>query len=185
MADHVCPWWMGYVLVSPLRRLMHNPEKILAPHVTPGMKVLDIGCAMGFFSLPLAKMVAPDGKVLALDLQPKMIKVLNGRARKAGVDGMIDARICGPDHLGAEDMLGKINFALAFYMVHEVKEQRLLLDQVYALMASGGRFLILEPKHHVTRGEFQKTEAAAQQAGFKTMGQPSVKGSRSVLMGKD
>jgi len=185
MENHVCPWWMGYVLANPLRRFIHNPEKILSPHITPGMKVLDLGCAMGFFSLPLAKMVAPEGKVLSLDIQPKMLKVLNRRALKAGLAGIIDSRICGPDHLGAEDMLGKINFVLAFYMVHEVKESRSLLEQVHALLASKGRFLILEPKHHVTRSEFQKTEAAAQQAGFKTIGHPNVRGSRTLLMEKD
>ena len=49
--NHVCPWWMGYLLCCPLRRLLENPEKILGPHVHPGMKVVEPGCGMGFFSL--------------------------------------------------------------------------------------------------------------------------------------
>jgi hypothetical protein len=36
---HVCPWWGGYFIDNPLRRLFHNPEKIVGPYVQPGMTV--------------------------------------------------------------------------------------------------------------------------------------------------
>ena len=67
MANRTCPIWVGYLLASPLRKLLENPEKILKPHVNEGMKVLDIGSAMGFFSLPLAKIVSTKGKVVCVD----------------------------------------------------------------------------------------------------------------------
>ena len=54
----VCPWWGGYFIDNPLRRLLHDPEKILRPYATPGMTVMDIGCGMGFFSIAMAKIVA-------------------------------------------------------------------------------------------------------------------------------
>ena len=44
MAAHVCPWWMGYFIDNPLRRLLHNPEKTPGGHVKPGMTVMDVGC---------------------------------------------------------------------------------------------------------------------------------------------
>ena len=77
MSDRVCPVWVGYLLVSPLRRLFHNPEKILGPYVREGMKVLDVGCAMGFFWLPLAGMIGQTGKVVCIDMQERMITSLN------------------------------------------------------------------------------------------------------------
>ena len=40
---HVCPWWGGYFIDNPLRRLFHNPEKIVGPYVQPGMTVMDVG----------------------------------------------------------------------------------------------------------------------------------------------
>ena len=52
MADRVCPWWLGYFLASPIRKLVHDPRSILEAYVKSGMTALDIGCAMGFFSLP-------------------------------------------------------------------------------------------------------------------------------------
>ena len=43
MAEHVCPWWIGYLLVSPIRRWLQNPDKILSPYVSEGMTVLELG----------------------------------------------------------------------------------------------------------------------------------------------
>jgi 2-polyprenyl-3-methyl-5-hydroxy-6-metoxy-1,4-benzoquinol methylase len=51
--SHVCPWWGGYFIDNPLRRLLHNPEKIVGPYVQPGMTVMDVGCGMGIFSIAI------------------------------------------------------------------------------------------------------------------------------------
>ena len=80
MAEHVCPVWVGYLLASPLRKIFQNPDKILSAYVKEGMKVLDIGCAMGFFSLPMARMVGSGGKVICVDIQPNMLSSLKKRA---------------------------------------------------------------------------------------------------------
>ena len=48
MAQHcVCPWWVGYILASPVRKLWQNPGRILEPFVQPGMNVLEPGPGMG------------------------------------------------------------------------------------------------------------------------------------------
>ena len=47
MDEHVCPWWGGYFIDNPLRRLLHNPKKILGPYVKPGMTVMDFGWEAG------------------------------------------------------------------------------------------------------------------------------------------
>jgi len=83
MALRVCPWWIGYLLASPLRRrLGQDPVKILSPYVREGMTVLEPGPGMGFFTIPLARLVGPSGRVIAVDLQPKMIESLKRRAAK-------------------------------------------------------------------------------------------------------
>ncbi|QTA83790.1 SAM-dependent methyltransferase domain-containing protein [Desulfonema limicola] len=65
MSKRVCPIWIGYLLLNPIIKLYQNPEKILSPYVSEGMTVLDMGCAMGYFSLPLARMVGTGGKVMS------------------------------------------------------------------------------------------------------------------------
>ena len=89
MASHrVCPWWLGYFLVSPLRRLVEDPEKIVGPYVSEGMTVLEPGPGMGFFTLEMARRVGSSGRIIAVDLQPRMIASLKRRAarRSAGTN---------------------------------------------------------------------------------------------------
>ena len=84
MSNRVCPWWLGSLLASPVRRWMQgDPVEILKPFVREGMTVLEPGPGMGFFTIPLARLVGASGRVVAVDLQPKMIAGLKRRAAKA------------------------------------------------------------------------------------------------------
>jgi SAM-dependent methyltransferase len=119
MAKHVCPAWVGYLLLNPLRRLFENPDKIFGRFVRPGMYILEPGCGMGYFTLPLARMVGPTGRVIAVDVQPKMLSALSRRARKAGLAERIDIRSAAADRLGIADLAGAVDFAALIHMVHE------------------------------------------------------------------
>jgi ubiquinone/menaquinone biosynthesis C-methylase UbiE len=77
---HVCPWWLAYTFDNRLRRLIHNPQKILSGYVQEGMTVMDIGCGMGYFTLGLAELVGDAGQVLAVDLQQQMLDIMMKRA---------------------------------------------------------------------------------------------------------
>ena len=90
MAARICPPWKGYLLLNPLRKLLENPNKILGQFVREGMTVLEPGCGMGYFTLPLARLVGPEGRVVAVEIQPKMLSALERRARKAGLLSRIE-----------------------------------------------------------------------------------------------
>jgi len=181
MAEMVCPWWLGYVLANPLRRLLQDPDEIVADYVEPGMAVLDVGCAMGFFSLPMARMVGPGGRIVCVDMQQRMLDGLTRRARRAGVLDRIDARHCSQQSLGLEDLAGLVDFALAFGVVHEVPDPPRFLAEVAGALRDGGRFLIAEPKGHVKPGAFDRTIEAAQQTGLALLDRPEVPRSRAAL----
>jgi ubiquinone/menaquinone biosynthesis C-methylase UbiE len=53
-----------------------------------GMTVCDMGCGNGFYTLQLANMVGPRGRVLAVDIQPEMLVMLRHRAEQEGVDNI-------------------------------------------------------------------------------------------------
>lgn len=182
MSHGVCPWWLGYLLASPLRRLLQDPAEIVKPYVEEGMTVLDVGCGMGFFSLPLAKLVGEKGRVVCIDLQEKMIKGLLGRAKKAGLTDRIDARVCSQSSLGVSDLVGKIDFALAFALVHEVPDKDTLFSEIYRAMKSGGKVLFAEPSGHVSKPEFQKSVSLAQSVGFEMAGDLKIRRSHAVLL---
>ena len=182
MAERVCPWWLGYLLASPVRRLFEKPEEVLAPHVKGGMTAMDVGCAMGYFSLPMAELVGPSGRVLCVDLQERMIRSLLKRASRAGLSDRIETRVCSASDLGVQDLEGKVDFALTFAVVHEVPDAAGLLGQIHDVLVPGGRLLIAEPRGHVPEEAFAGTVAAAEKAGLAVIDRPDIKRSRTVLM---
>ena len=184
MAERVCPVWIGYLLASPIRKLFQNPEKILAPFVENGMKVLDIGPGMGFFSLPMARMVGADGKVICVDMQEGMLKSLQKRARKANMPDRIETRVCRQDSLGLEDLADSIDFALAFAVVHELPDASGFFSQVYMTLKQKGRLLVSEPKGHVSPDDFKRCIAVAEKSGLKIVERPGIARSRSVIFEK-
>ncbi len=182
MAERICPPWIGYLLASPLRRLFENPEKMLGDYVRPGMTILDAGSAMGFFSLAMARMVGPEGKIYAVDLQEKMIKSLKRRAAKAGVSDIIEARTCNQNSLEINDLTGKIDFAVAIHVVHEVPDASNFISEIYSALKPGAKFLIIEPKGHASPEGFAATEKAAVQAGFEIVDHPKIKRDWTVML---
>jgi 2-polyprenyl-3-methyl-5-hydroxy-6-metoxy-1,4-benzoquinol methylase len=184
MAGHRCPVWVGYFMLSPLRRLAQSPGRILGAHVREGMNVLDIGCAMGFFSLPMARMVGPGGRVTCVDVQAKMIESLAKRAARAGLADRIDARICSDESLCLDGLDGSIDFALAFAVVHEVRDPSRFFEDVARATKPGGRLLFAEPRGRVSEAEFEASLAAALRSGFEALDRPRIARSRAVVLGK-
>jgi ubiquinone/menaquinone biosynthesis C-methylase UbiE len=182
MAEHVCPVWIGYLLASPLRKLIQNPRKILAPYVQKGMTVLDIGCAMGFFSLPMARLVGAEGKVICVDLQEKMLTSLKQRAAKARLTDRIETRLCPKDALGIDDLAQRIDFALAFALVHEVPDAKKLFSEIHTALKPSGKLMIAEPMGRVPEEHFNTSLAGAQQNGFKIIDRPSISRAHAALL---
>jgi SAM-dependent methyltransferase len=166
MAKHICPFWVGYLLLNPLRKLLENPDKLLGPFVRPDMTVLEPGCAMGFFTLPLARMVGPTGRVIAVDIQPRMLEVLSRRAGKAGLSERIDIRRALPEGFGIGDLRHSVDFAVALHVVHEIPDPGAFFDQIRQALKPGGRFLVVEPRGHVSAEAFKQTVAFSEHAGF-------------------
>jgi len=182
MGHGVCPWWLGYLLASPLRRLLQDPVEILNPYAEEGMTVLDVGCGMGFFSLPLANLVGEKGRVVCIDLQEKMIKGLLARAERAGLADRIDARVCSGSSLEVSDLAGKIDFALAFALVHEVPDKDILFSEIHRAMKPAGKLLFAEPRGHVSKQDFERTVSLAQRMGFGVIRDLKIRRSHAVLL---
>jgi ubiquinone/menaquinone biosynthesis C-methylase UbiE len=181
---HICPWWIGYLLISPLRRLGQHPNKILSPYIKEGTIAADVGCGMGFFSLDMAKLVGDNGKVICVDLQEKMIASLMKRAAKAGLQNRIDQRVCSKNSLHLEDVENEIDFALAFAIVHEVPDAQSFFQQIYSALRPNGLLLFSEPKGHVSEINFQKSIDIAASAGFNPSESIDIRRSRSIVLKK-
>lgn len=176
---HTCPWWLAYSFDNPFRRLVHDPLAILGGDlVGEGQTAVDIGCGLGYFSLPLAEIVGPRGRIIALDLQSQMIQRARRRAARRGLAERIEFRVCAPDRLGLTE---PVDFALAFWMVHEVANPRVLLTELRSVLRPSGHLLIAEPRVHVPSRRFDETVGMARAAGFAVVAGPPVALSRSVV----
>jgi ubiquinone/menaquinone biosynthesis C-methylase UbiE len=182
MDKHVCPWYLGYLLASPLRRLFLNPEKILSTYVKEGMAVLEVGPGMGFFTLRLAKLVGETGQIICVDVQEKMLKNLRKRVDNAGLLWRIETRLCADSSLQIDDLKSKIDFVLAFAVVHEVPGAKKLFTEIFNSLKSGGVLLVSEPAGHVSKEEFDITLSIAQSVGFQILDYLKINRSHSVTM---
>jgi ubiquinone/menaquinone biosynthesis C-methylase UbiE len=161
---------------------MQDPARILQPYVKPSMCVLEIGPGMGFFSLPLARLVGENGRIVCVDLQSRMIEGLLKRAAKAGLSKRITARTCTSSSLQIGDCSDTFDFALAFAVVHEVPDARNLFSEIHAALRKGGTLLVSEPTGHVTEEGFRETITVAQSIGFREAGTPNIRQSLSRLL---
>ena len=184
MPERVCPWWLGYLLASPIRRLIENPEKIVAPYVKSGMTVLEVGPGMGFFTLPIARLVGEKGKIVCVDIQNKMLEGLNRRAKRAGLADRIATRLATSDSLNISDFAGQVDSVILIAVVHEVPDQRNLFVQIQQAMKPVALMLISEPKGHVTPESFEKMLEITKSLGFSEVSRPVIKGGISVVLKK-
>jgi 2-polyprenyl-3-methyl-5-hydroxy-6-metoxy-1,4-benzoquinol methylase len=184
MSQYVCPWWFGYFLISPIRRWMESPEKLLAPYVRAGMTVLEPGPGMGFLTLPLARLVGSAGRVVAVDIQAKMLESLRRRAAKAGLLARIETRLAQPDSMGVGDLRGAVDFVLAFWMVHEMPTAEVFFLEAAEALKPGGMLLLAEPKGHVKQEKFEQELAAARQTGLEVAERPAIRRSMATVLRK-
>lgn len=182
MAHSVCPWWLGYFLASPLRRLQYDPAALTAPYVRAGMTVLEPGPGMGFFTLELARRVGPSGRVVAVDIQPRMLARLKRRAADAGLLACIDARLAQPDAMGTADLAGTVDFVWAFAMVHEMPSASAFFEQAVQAMKPGARMLFAEPSGHVNTSLFEAEIESAAQAGLRMSDRPAIRRSQAAVL---
>jgi len=179
----VCPWQASSILTSSIRKVLHDPQRILSPHLAEGMVTMDIGCGIGFFTIPMAGIVGKSGDVIAVDMQVEMLEGLKKYADKAGTTN-ITRHKCAQDSLCVEKWNGTIEFALVFFMLHEVPDTERLIKELYDVLSEKGKLLFVEPVLHVCKATFQNSVDMITKSGFKAVGAPEISMSRTVLFTK-
>ena len=178
-SNRVCPVERAGRLDNRIRRWIQNPQKILKPYVEEGMTVLDIGCGPGFFSIDMAQMVGKAGRVIASDLQEGMLQKLRDKIQGTDLEKRITL------HKGEENRIGvseRVDFVLAFYMVHEVPSQEEFFNEIGTIIKPNGQVLIVEPPFRVSKSAFEETIRKARDAGFRPTGRPKVFLSKAVIL---
>lgn len=160
-----CPSWLVPLLENPYMEWQAGSRLLLdRACVEPGMWVLDIGAGPGRLSLPAAERVGPEGRVVALDLQPGMIRRLQQRIDERGVTNV------EPVLGGAGDgkvQRGVFDRAFLVTVLGEIVDQASALREIHEALKPGGILSITEvlpDPHYQTRATVRRL---AQAAGFR------------------
>jgi ubiquinone/menaquinone biosynthesis C-methylase UbiE len=175
----ICPVEKAGGLDNSVRRFLQNPQKLLKPFICEGMTVLDLGCGPGFFSIEIAKLLGNSGKVIAADLQNGMLEKVYKKIRGTDLEHRVELHKCQSDKIGVSE---KVDFVLAFYMIHEVPDHDRLFGELKSILKPDGQLYIIEPKFHVTKKEFEKMVDNLKGIGFEIVDRPKVFFSRTVLL---
>ena len=138
-----CPSWLGWMveLDNPFTRV--NRAGFIVDHLglNPGMNVLDAGCGPGRVTLPLAKSVGSQGKVVALDVQEKMLARVRTKAVNAGLSNIryLQAEL-GTGNLPQNEF----DRAILVSVLGEIPNQEAALREIYAALKPNGFLSITE-----------------------------------------
>jgi ubiquinone/menaquinone biosynthesis C-methylase UbiE len=79
---------------------LQNPYKIVGKYIKEGQVVMDLGCGPGLFSLAMAKLVGEKGKIISVDIQDEMLRLVKRKSERQGLSSRIILHKSQPEKLG-------------------------------------------------------------------------------------
>ena len=81
---------MALIMESRFRYMFFGPKKILeSAGIRPGMKVLEVGCGTGFFTIPAGRMIGKEGSLTAMDMLPISVETVADKVRRADLSDVV------------------------------------------------------------------------------------------------
>lgn len=130
------------VLKAEERRQWLPPEPILeAVGVQAGERVLDVGAGTGFWTGPLSRMVGPEGRIVAVDVEPIMLDEIRSLVAAEHLDN-VETVLSQELQIPVPD--GSATFAVLGFVLHEPDEPPALLAEVRRILQPDGRMLVID-----------------------------------------
>jgi len=137
-----------------------KPEKVIeALGIKPGSRVADVGAGTGLLTVHLARAVAPNGVVVATDIDGAVLELLQSRLAAVGLADIVEKRVVTSETPGLE--AGAYDAILLAEVDHYFTDEVGWLQAATEALKPGGRIVISNRIHHRT-----KSMAAAQKAGL-------------------
>ncbi|MFH1175110.1 MAG: methyltransferase domain-containing protein [bacterium] len=123
-----------------------NPDLILKDvGVEEGMRVADLGCGSGYFSISAAKIVGEKGKVFSVDCMESALDALRS---KASVDNVEEILSLARGNLEVENGSGiasdSIDFAILKNVLSQSESPEKIINEASRVLKKGGKLLLVE-----------------------------------------
>jgi precorrin-6B methylase 2 len=116
-------------------------QTIAALEIRPGMTVADLGAGSGYYSFRIAPLVGSAGTVLAVDIEPAMLAVIDERARREGIGNLRTVRSSERDpHLAP----ASVDLVFMVDVYHELEYPYEIMLKVRDALKPGGRVALIE-----------------------------------------
>lgn len=152
------------------RATQERPDLLVdALGLKPGMRVADVGAGTGYYSWRMARRIGPSGRVLAVDVQPRMLDLLTQEMKRRGVTNV--SGVLGSDadpHLPPN----ALDLALMVDVYHEFDHPQEMLEALVRSLKVDGRIVFVEyraedpavpisPHHKMSEAQIRREAAAA------------------------
>ncbi len=163
------PEFMADLIDNPLRRRMQPPAEIARRHgITPGMTVLDVGPGNGTYTLAAAQLLGEEGRLYAIDIEPKMVDRVKARMQKENLQN-IEARVADAFALPFADSFFDLVYLIT--VIGEIPTPEKAFREFYRVLKPGGTLafseLFTDPDYLLAATLKRKVEPA----GFRFIGQ--------------
>ncbi len=108
-----------------------------------GMSYADIGCGSGYFTLPVAERIGPEGRIYAVDLLPEMLQELERRAQARGLKNIIAVRSSEREIPLPEAC---VDVAYSINLFHELEVPDAFLREIWRILKPGGSLFLVDWK---------------------------------------
>ncbi|HEY69224.1 MAG TPA: class I SAM-dependent methyltransferase [Anaerolineae bacterium] len=147
------PAFAADIIDNPLRRRIQPPEEMPLRHgIEPGMTVLEVGPGNGTYTLATARRVGDTGRLISIDIEPKMIERLERRARAEGITN-IEARVADVFELPFED--GMFDAAYMIAVIGEIPTPERAMREFHRVLSASGTLafseLLMDPDFPLPR----------------------------------
>ncbi|MBI3089372.1 MAG: class I SAM-dependent methyltransferase [Candidatus Tectomicrobia bacterium] len=129
-------------LKAPERLKNMPPEQLVASlSIAPGSTILDVGCGVGFWTIPLARHIGAAGRVYAADISPEMLEALRDEMQEAGITN-VEPLLSEESRVPLTD--GSMDVVLMSCVYHELDDRATMLAEIHRLLRPGGQFINLD-----------------------------------------
>jgi ubiquinone/menaquinone biosynthesis C-methylase UbiE len=136
------PEFMANLIDHPLRRKLQPPYATAVRHgLEPGMLVLEVGPGSGTYTVGAAQRVGEQGKIVTIDIEPKMIERVRRKAEAEGVPN-IEARVADVYNLPYDDEVFDAIYMIA--VIGEIPEPDRAMSELYRVLSPTGTLAFSE-----------------------------------------